>query len=77
MTPLEVASLPGGAKRVFRVTAQVDAGSKRVVERNVATVSAANVKGVRSDSAGVRVKALPDSPCRAGTGSLPGVQFRC
>jgi uncharacterized repeat protein (TIGR01451 family) len=49
-------------KRVFRVTAQV-ASSAGGMERNVATVSAANVKGVRSDSAGVRVKPLPNTAC--------------
>jgi uncharacterized repeat protein (TIGR01451 family) len=72
-------SLAAGGKRVFRLTAQIAADAGRGVERNVATVSAANVKGVRSDSAAVRVKLLPDTACLIGGGSgwLTDVRFLC
>lgn len=69
-------SLAAGGKRVFRLTAQIDAGSDRGVERNVATVSAANVKGVRSASAGVRVKPLPDTGCGSRL-FRPSIASRC
>jgi len=64
-----LASLAAGAKRVFRVTAQFadDASGK---ERNVASVSAANVKGVRTASAGVRVKPLPNTACGSRAGRI-------
>jgi uncharacterized repeat protein (TIGR01451 family) len=55
--------LAAGAKRVFRVTAQIGIALRAAVERNVASVSAANVKGVRTASAGVRVKPLPNTAC--------------
>ncbi|HEX2095810.1 MAG TPA: right-handed parallel beta-helix repeat-containing protein [Solirubrobacterales bacterium] len=71
--------LAAGGKRVFRLTAQIAADAERGVERNVATVSAANVKGVRSDSAGVRVEPLPDNACLASSGFdwFPDARFFC
>jgi uncharacterized repeat protein (TIGR01451 family) len=56
-------TLAAGAKRVFRVTAQIGTAVRGTIERNRATVSAANVKGVRTASAGVRVKPLPNRAC--------------
>jgi hypothetical protein len=55
--------LAAGAKRVFRVTAQIGTTLRGTIERNRATVSARNVKGVRKASAGVRVKPLPNTAC--------------
>jgi hypothetical protein len=55
--------LAAGTKRVFRVTAQIATTLHDAVERNRATVSAANVKGVRTASAGVHVKPLPNRAC--------------
>jgi uncharacterized repeat protein (TIGR01451 family) len=74
-----VKRLAAGAKRAFRVTAQV-ADSATGVQRNVATVGAANVKGVRADAASVRVKPLPQTPCGSRLvrpGPLFGIGFRC
>jgi hypothetical protein len=59
----KLTSLAAGASRVFRVTAQVAASADEGAVRNVATVAAANVKGVKSASAGVRVKPLPNTAC--------------
>jgi uncharacterized repeat protein (TIGR01451 family) len=77
--------LAAGAKRIFRVTAQIATTLRGTVERNVATVSAANVKGVRTASAGVRVKPLPNRACGSalarpfGLRSLgaPEIALRC
>jgi uncharacterized repeat protein (TIGR01451 family) len=55
--------LAAGAKRVYRVTAQIASVLHAAVDRNRASVSAANVKGVRTASAGVRVKPLPETAC--------------
>jgi uncharacterized repeat protein (TIGR01451 family) len=55
--------LAAGAKRVFRVTAQIATTVRGTVERNVASVSAGNVKGLRTASAGVHVKPLPNTAC--------------
>jgi uncharacterized repeat protein (TIGR01451 family) len=56
-------TLAAGSKQVFRVTAQIATTLHAAVERNVATASAADVKGVRTASAGVRVKPLPNKAC--------------
>jgi hypothetical protein len=50
------------------------------MQQNRAVVSAANVKGVRADSAGVRVKPLPETACGsrlARPGIVSRVEFRC
>jgi uncharacterized repeat protein (TIGR01451 family) len=72
--------LAAGQERVFRLTAEVEPGSGEGMQRNRAVVSAANVKGVRADSAGVRVKPLPESACGsrlARPGLVPRFDFRC
>jgi len=78
--------LAAGAKRVFRVTAQIATTLRGTLERNVATVSAANVKGVRTASAGVRVKPLPNGACGSALAlpsgastrfDVPGIALRC
>lgn len=55
--------LAAGKKRVFRLTAKVEGDSGAAVQRNRASVEAGNVKGVRTDSAPVRVKPLPTTAC--------------
>ena len=74
-------TLVAGAKRVFRVTAQVGSALRAVVERNRATVSAANVKGVKTASAGVRVRPLPNTACGSSLArpvfGSPGIALRC
>ncbi|MEZ5078666.1 MAG: hypothetical protein R2725_14630 [Solirubrobacterales bacterium] len=71
--------LAAEGKRTFRLTARVAAGVRSAVVRNVATVSAANVKGRRTDRAGVRVKPLPDTACgsRLMRPTEPGFEFLC
>jgi uncharacterized repeat protein (TIGR01451 family) len=69
-------SLAAGAKRVFRVTAQVGPLATSALMRNVAWAGAANVKGVRTASAGVRVKPLPNTACGSTAFSL-GIALRC
>jgi uncharacterized repeat protein (TIGR01451 family) len=73
--------LAAGAKRVFRVTAQIGSTLYGAVERNRATVTAANVKGVRTASAGVRVKPLPNTACGSSLQrpvfGPPRIEFRC
>lgn len=68
--------LAAGTKRVFRLTAKVQGDSGAAVQRNKASVEAANVKGVRTDSAPVRVKPLPNSACGSRL-ARPGIFFRC
>jgi uncharacterized repeat protein (TIGR01451 family) len=78
--------LAAGARRVYRVTAQIATTLHAAVERNVASVSAANVKGARTASAGVRVKPLPNKACGSALarplGAAPyfdvaGIAMRC
>jgi uncharacterized repeat protein (TIGR01451 family) len=69
-------SLAAGAKRVFRVTARVGPLAASALARNVAWVGAANVKGVRTARAGVRVKPLPNTACGSSAFSL-GIALRC
>ncbi|HYG97018.1 MAG TPA: DUF11 domain-containing protein, partial [Solirubrobacterales bacterium] len=71
--------LAPGARRTFTLTAMVDPGSDRGAQRNRATATAANVKGVRADVAAVGVKPLPDTGCLARPlgGGLGGVEFLC
>jgi uncharacterized repeat protein (TIGR01451 family) len=69
-------SLAAGTKRVFRVTAQVGPLVTSALTRNLARVSAANVKGVRTASAGVRIKPLPNTACGSTAFSL-GIALRC
>jgi uncharacterized repeat protein (TIGR01451 family) len=74
-------ALAAGAKRIYLVTAQIATILHAAVERNRATVSAANVKGVRTASAGVRVKPLPNTACGSSltrpTFGPPRIAFRC
>jgi uncharacterized repeat protein (TIGR01451 family) len=74
-----LAKLRAGAKRVFRLTAEVEADSGSAVQRNRARVEAANVKGVRTASAPVRVKPLPGGACgsRLMRPSSAGPRLRC
>ena len=58
-----VGSLPAGSKRVLQLTAQVDLDASPGAQRNRATATAANVKGVRADVATVRVRPLPETAC--------------
>jgi uncharacterized repeat protein (TIGR01451 family) len=69
-------SLAAGARRVFRVTAQVGPLATSALARNVAWVGAANVKGVRAARAAVRVKPLPDTAC-GSTAFFLGIAMRC
>jgi uncharacterized repeat protein (TIGR01451 family) len=69
-------SLAAGARRVYRVTAQVGPLATSALARNVAWVGAANVKGVRTARAGVRVKPLPNTACGSSAFSL-GIALRC
>jgi uncharacterized repeat protein (TIGR01451 family) len=73
--------LAAGTKRVFRVTAQLGTALRGTVERNRATVSAANVKGMRTASAGVRVKPLPNTACGSSLArpvfGPPRIALRC
>lgn len=55
--------LPAGKKRVFRLTAEVAGNSGAAVQRNRASVKAANVKGAGKASAAVQVKPLPNTAC--------------
>jgi hypothetical protein len=56
-------SLAAGTKRVFRVTAQVGPLLSSALAHNFAWASAANVRGVRTTRATVRVKPLPNTAC--------------
>jgi uncharacterized repeat protein (TIGR01451 family) len=73
--------MAAGTKRIFRVTAQIATTLRDAVERNRATVSAANVKGVRTASAGVHVKPLPNRACGSSLSRPvfggPRIAFRC
>ncbi|MBS1879226.1 MAG: DUF11 domain-containing protein [Actinobacteria bacterium] len=70
--------LAAGGMRTFRLTAQITSGFSGVA-RNVATVSAANVRGTRSDGAKVRVEPLPNTACGSSLLRAPGprVEPRC
>ena len=69
-------SLAAGSRRVFRVTVQVAPLLTSALARNVAWASAANVKGVRTASARVRVKPLPNTACGSTAFDL-GISLRC
>lgn len=71
--------LAAGGKLTFRLTAQIAPSFGGAVARNVATVSAANAKGVRTASAGVRVKPLPNTACGSSLSRPLGsrIAFRC
>jgi uncharacterized repeat protein (TIGR01451 family) len=59
----EIKTLAAGAQRVFRATAMVEPDSSSEVQRDRATTSAANAKGVRADQVAVRIRALPETAC--------------
>nr|MDQ2629931.1 DUF11 domain-containing protein [Actinomycetota bacterium] len=75
-----LAKLAAGEERSFTLTAMVRPGSERGTQRNRATVTAANVKGVRADTAAVGVRPLPEGGCLArplGGGLLSEIELLC
>lgn len=75
-----VRRLAAGAKRVFRMTALVALDSGASVQRNRATVRAANVKGVRAARVTVRIQPLPQRACGSRLGrplARVFAPFRC
>jgi uncharacterized repeat protein (TIGR01451 family) len=76
----QLGSLAAGVQRVFRVTAMVAANSGTGVQRSSVSVEAANLKGVRIDSAAVRVIPLPETACGSRLTRpqlVPRIDFRC
>lgn len=69
-------SLAAGSRRVFRVTVQVAPLLTTALARNVARARAANVKGVRTASARLRVNPLPETAC-GSTAFYLGMILRC
>jgi uncharacterized repeat protein (TIGR01451 family) len=71
--------LAAGARQVFLLNAMVEPLTGAGTQRDSATASAANVKGVRRDQVAIGVKPLPATACGSaltgpGTGSIA---FRC
>jgi len=74
-----VGVLAAGDRRVFRLNAMVEPLAGSGAQRDSATASAANVKGVRRDRVAIGIKPLPATACGSELARPTGssVAFRC